>query len=59
MWDVFMKNWDRNNDNLDIIKCDNHILDVEFAEFLNRCMGDMLDKKWKKGMYRDLKNVVE
>jgi len=59
MWDVFMKNWDRNNPNLDVIKCDNHILDPEFADFLNRCMGDMLDKKWKKGLYRELENVVE
>ena len=59
MWDVFMKNWDRNNTNLDIIKCDNHILDADFAQLLNTCMGDMLDKKWKKGLYRKLKNVVE
>ena len=59
MWDVFMKNWDRNNTNLDIIKCDNHILDADFAQLLNTCMGDMLDKKWKKGLYRELKNVVE
>lgn len=59
MWDVFMKNQNRENDNLDIIKCDNHILDADFAGFLNTVMGDMLDKKWKKGMYRNLKNVVE
>ena len=59
MWDVFMKNQNKDNENLDIIKCDNHILDPEFADFLNTIMGDMLDKKWKKGMYRDFKNVVE
>ncbi len=58
MWDIFMKNQNRENNNLDIIKCDNHILDMEFAEFLNTVMSDMLDKKWKKGMYRELKNVV-
>ncbi len=59
MWEIFKKNQKRENDNLDIIKCDNHILDQEFADFLNRCMGDMLDKKWKKGIYKELKNVVE
>ena len=59
MWDVLMKEWDRNNPNLDVMKCDNHILDPEFADLLNMCMGDMLDKKWKKGLYRELKNVIE
>ncbi|MCE5329450.1 Tm-1-like ATP-binding domain-containing protein [bacterium] len=59
MWEVFMKNQNKDNDNLDIIKCDNHILDPEFADFMNKCMGDMLDKKWEKGLYRELKNVVE
>ncbi|MDD3520858.1 MAG: Tm-1-like ATP-binding domain-containing protein [Actinomycetota bacterium] len=59
MWDVFMNKWDRSNPNLDIIKCDNHILDTDFAELLNTCMGDMLDKKWNKGLYRELENVVE
>jgi uncharacterized protein (UPF0261 family) len=59
MWDIFMKKQDTDNDNLDVIKCDNHILDQEFVDFLTRCMGDMLDGNWKKGLYRDLLNVVE
>lgn len=59
MWDIFIKNQDTNNTYLDIIKCDNHILDTGFSDLMNKCMGDMLDKKWKKGLYRDMKNVVE
>lgn len=59
MWEIFMKNQNKNNENLDIIKCDNHILDKEFTDLLNMCMGDMLDKKWKKGLYRELKNVIK
>ena len=59
MWDIFIKNQDSNNNNLDIIKCDNHILDTDFSDLMNKCMGDMLDKKWKKGLYRDMKNVFE
>ena len=27
---------------------DMHMLDEEFVALLNRCMADMLDKKWQK-----------
>ena len=56
---VFQKEIDRDNPNLDFIKCNMHILDTEFVNLLNRCMGDMLDKKWKRGLYRDITNVIE
>lgn len=59
MWSVFQKEINRDNTNLDLIKCNMHILDEEFAALLNRCMSDMLDGKWKKGLYRDVKDVVE
>ena len=59
MWSVFREQLDKNNSNLDIIKCDMHLLDDEFVDLLNTCMDDMLDGKWQKGMYRDQKGVVE
>ena len=46
-------------DNLDYIVCDMHIIDVEFSDFCYKVMGDMLDGKWKKGMYRDIPGVLE
>ncbi len=59
MWSVFEKHVDRDNSNLDLIQCDMHILDDEFVDLLNRCIDDMLDGKWKKGMYRDITGVVK
>ncbi len=59
MWSVFEKEVNKSNENIDIIKCDMHILDTEFTDLLNKCMQDMIDKKWKKGMYRDVGKVVE
>ena len=47
------------NPNLDLIITDMHIVDKEFGDLLNRCMGDMLDGTWKKGMYRDITGVIE
>lgn len=51
--------FDRGNPKLDLLACDMHILDPEFADLLNCCMGDMLDGTWKKGLYRDVPGVVE
>jgi uncharacterized protein (UPF0261 family) len=59
MWSVFKKQIDRGNPNLDLMKCDMHILDDEFVELMNRCMDDMIDGKWSKGNYRDFPGVVE
>ena len=55
---VLKEKLNKDNDNLDLILCDMHILDVEFADLCNRCIGDMIDGKWKKGMYRDVPGVL-
>jgi uncharacterized protein (UPF0261 family) len=59
MYSVFEERIDRGNALLDLLKCDMHILDDEFVDLLNRCIDDMLDKKWRRGMYRDLPHVVK
>ena len=48
----------RSNDNLDLILCDMHIIDEEFADLCSRCLDDMIEKRWKKGMYRDIEGVL-
>ncbi|MGD0019327.1 MAG: Tm-1-like ATP-binding domain-containing protein [Candidatus Limnocylindrales bacterium] len=58
MLSVLQKNLDSNNPNLDLLACDLHILDPELADLLNRCMSDMLDATWRKGMYRDVDRVI-
>jgi len=58
MLSVLKKDLNRNNPNLDLLACDMHILDPELADLLNRCMGDMLDHTWRKGMYRDVDKVI-
>ncbi|MCP4380224.1 MAG: hypothetical protein GY798_02155 [Hyphomicrobiales bacterium] len=58
MWRVFVDNIDRGNVNLDLIRCDMHLLDDAFIALLNTCMSDMLDKKWRRGMYRDMTGVL-
>ncbi|MDD3776203.1 MAG: Tm-1-like ATP-binding domain-containing protein [Actinomycetota bacterium] len=59
MWNIFKQKIDKDNPNLDLIVCNNHILDIVFTDFLNRIMGDMLDGRWTKGSYRDMENIVE
>ncbi|WHH57122.1 Tm-1-like ATP-binding domain-containing protein [Petroclostridium sp. X23] len=56
---VLNEHLNKDSDNLDLIICDMHILDEEFADLCNRCMGDMLDKTWKKGMYTDIPKIIE
>lgn len=58
MLSVLQKHVDRTNPNLDLMACDMHILDPEFADLLNMCIGDMIDRKWTKGLYRDVHGVV-
>jgi len=58
MLSVFEKEINKDNPNLDLMAADMHILDTEFTDLLTRCMGDMLDGKWKKGLYRDVKGVI-
>jgi uncharacterized protein (UPF0261 family) len=59
MYDLFEKKIDRGNPNLDLIQCDMHILDDEYIALCNRCIDDMIDGKWKKGLYRDMPKVVK
>jgi uncharacterized protein (UPF0261 family) len=58
MLSVFKKEINKDNPNLDLMAADMHILDVEFTDLLTRCMSDMLDGKWKKGLYRSIKGVI-
>ena len=58
MLSLLERHLDRDNPNLDLIACDMHILDSELTDLLNRCMGDMLDHAWHKGMYRDVAGVI-
>lgn len=55
---VLRERFDPDNENLDLLACDMHILDEAFAALVNRCMGDMLDGTWRKGRYRDVDGVV-
>lgn len=56
---ILKEKFNKQNSNLDLIITDMHIVDPEFGDLCNRCMGDMLDGKWKKGMYRDVAGVIE
>jgi hypothetical protein len=58
MWEVMRRYWNGRNENLDIIRCDMHLLDARFADLLNLCMGDMIDALWHRGMYRDIEGVI-
>jgi uncharacterized protein (UPF0261 family) len=58
MLSVLQKQLNRGNSNLDLLACDMHILDPELADLLTRCMSDMLDHTWRKGMYRDFDGVI-
>ncbi len=59
MWAIFEKHVNRDNENLDIIQCDMHILDDSLVNLMNQCMDDMIDQKWKRGMYREFSAVVK
>jgi hypothetical protein len=58
MLSVLQEHLNRENPNLDLLACDMHILDPELANLLTRCMGDMLDHTWRKGIYRDVDRVI-
>jgi uncharacterized protein (UPF0261 family) len=49
---------DLRNPNLDLLACDLHILDPEFADLMTTAMCDMFDGRWRQGMYRDLAGVI-
>jgi len=58
MYRVFRDKINEENDHLDLIPMDMHILDEGFGDFLNRCMDDMLGQRWHKGMYRNHTSFV-
>jgi uncharacterized protein (UPF0261 family) len=58
MLSVLERALDRRNPNLDLLACDMHILDPEFADLMTTCLSDMLDGRWEKGMYRDVAGVI-
>ena len=41
-------------DNLDVLICDKHINEKEYAPFLAKALEDMLNGKWSKGLYKDI-----
>jgi uncharacterized protein (UPF0261 family) len=59
MWNVFEEKIDKNNKNLDILQCDNNLIDEDFSKFLYQVMKDIIEGNWEKGMYRNLNNVVK
>jgi hypothetical protein len=59
MWSVLDKNADKENENLDILKCDMHLLDDSFVDLITGLMSDMLSGEWKKGMYGDVHRVIK
>lgn len=55
---ILEERFDHNNDNLDLIIADMHIIDEEFAQLCNDVMGSMLEGSWKKGSFSDYPEVV-
>ena len=55
---ILAERFGASNPHLDLIAADMHILDPEFADLLCRAMGDMLDGRWRKGLYRDVPGVM-
>ncbi|KZL88988.1 Tm-1-like ATP-binding domain-containing protein [Clostridium magnum] len=58
MRSILEKEFDKNNENLDFIIADMNIVEPAFGDLCNKIMSDMIDGKWKKGMYRDIENVI-
>jgi uncharacterized protein (UPF0261 family) len=56
---VLREGFDPLRADLDLVVMDHHLLDVEVSDLITRCMGDMLDGGWQRGMYRDLPGVIE
>lgn len=58
MLEALREHLDAINPHLDLIVLDRHLLDVETSDLVCRCLGDMLDGNWRKGMFRGLPGVV-
>lgn len=59
MWEILNRQIDGQNPNVDLIACDLHILDPEFAGLACMAMDRMLDGTWKRGLFRELDYVVD
>lgn len=55
---ILEKEFDKKNENLDLIIADMHILEPAFGDLCNKIMSDMIGGKWEKGMYRGIENVI-
>jgi uncharacterized protein (UPF0261 family) len=51
---ILREQLDGTNPNVDLLAVDMHILDSPFVDLVERAMGDMLDGKWRKGLYREV-----
>lgn len=59
MWDILGDQVNKKNPKVDVMACDLHILDPEFAELACMAMDRMLDGTWRPGLFRELEYVVE
>lgn len=55
---ILEKEFDKKNENLDLIIADMHIVEPAFGDLCNKIMSDMIGGKWEKGMYRGIENVI-
>lgn len=59
MWEIMEAALNRNNSNIDLIQCDIHILDESFSDLASEIMDDMLNHRYRPGMYRDKPYVIK
>lgn len=59
LWNAMEKEWDQSNENVDLICCDLHILDPEFAVLACEIMDDILAGTWKKGSHRSAPYILK
>lgn len=55
---ILEEKFDPDNENLDLIIADMHIVDQEFADLCNEVMEVMLNGSFKKGMFKGRKGVL-
>lgn len=56
---VLQERFDSQNEHLDLVALDHHMLDPEMAELATRCLDDMLEGTWRKGKYRGQPGVLD
>ena len=55
---ILRERLDGTNPNVDLLALDRHILDADFVDLVERAMGDMLDGRWRKGLYREVAGAI-